>query len=193
MIRGSKIRAFIDEEASTTLLWVSAIVTFVMSKAIQTQWLDKSYAESGYPVPFYVGQTTFDATETKAHYQVMIENGTLDIFWQTQIIDFVYIAATFCCTFLAMAAIYRMLAFNPGLQKFSWTMVLLMPWNAGLDVLENAVSFVMLRNPTDFANWLIVPYSGFAVAKFAIYAIGYLWIVTALLMKLSHVVRVKRA
>ena len=72
-------------------------------------------------------------------------------------------------------------------------MVLLMPWNAGLDVLENAVSFVMLSGPTDFANWLIVPYSSFAVAKFAIYAIGYLWIVTALLIKLSHFVGVKRA
>ena len=51
----------------------------------------------------------------------------------------------------------------------------------------------MLSGPTDFANWLIVPYSSFAVAKFAIYAIGYLWIVTALLIKLSHFVGVKRA
>ena len=92
-----------------------------------------------------------------------------------------------------MAAIYRMLAFSPKLQEFSWIMVLLMPWNAGMDVLENAVSFVMLSNPTGFADWLVVPYSSFAVAKFAICAIGYLWIITALLLQLAHVVGSRRS
>ena len=71
-------------------------------------------------------------------------------------------------------------------------MVLLMPWNAGLDVLENLVSFVMLNDPTDFVDWLIVPYSSFAAAKFGIYAIGYLWIIAALLMKLNHAVGIRR-
>jgi len=62
-----------------------------------------------------------------------------------------------------------------------------------MDVLENLVSFVMLSNPTGFADWLVVPYSSFAVAKFAFYLIGYIWIVAALLIKVTHSIRAKRS
>ncbi len=184
-----KFKTNLDEKFSAPMLWALSIVSFVISKLIQTQWLDKSYAESRFPVPFYEGQTTFDALETKAHFQVLLDHETLDIFWRTQFIDFAYIIATFVFTVAVMAAIYKMLAFNASLQRFAWLMLLLMPFNVIMDVLENLVSFVMLTNPTGFADWLIFPYSSFAVAKFAFYFIGYIWIVVALLIKLTHSIR----
>jgi hypothetical protein len=184
-----KVRSILDKGPSALVLWALSVVTFVISKVIQTQWLDKSYVESRFPVPFYEGQTTFDASETKAHFQVLLDQGTLDIFWRTQLIDFIYIFSTFVFTVIVMAAIYKMLAFSTSLQKFSWLMLLLMPLNAIMDVLENLVSFVMLAEPTGFADWLIVPYSSFAVAKFAFYLTGYIWIAVAVLIKLTHSIK----
>ncbi len=188
----ARMRTFIDEELSLSLLWITSIVTFIVSKIIQIQLLDKSYSDSKFPVPFYEGQTTFDAIETKAHFQVLIENNTLDVFWRTQLIDFVYILATFLFTIFAIVSVYKMLAFSIKLQRISWHMIFLMPLNAILDVFENLVSFIMLSNPTDFANWLIIPYSSFAVAKFTFYLIGYLWIIAALFIKLFYVKNMKK-
>ena len=188
-----RFKSALDKKSSALRLWALSIVVFVISKLIQTQWLDKSYADSEFPVPFYEGQTTFDALETKRHFQVLLDHGTLDMFWQTQLIDFVYIFATFVFTVLVMAAIYKMLAYSTSLQRFSWLMLLLMPLNAIMDVLENLVSFAMLANPTGFADWLVIPYSSFAVAKFALYLIGYIWIVVAVLIKLTHSMRGRRS
>lgn len=181
------LKGFVDHKLSTVTLWLSAITTFILSKVIQIFWLDKSYIASKYPVPFYEGQTTFDAAITKSHYQVLIDEGTLGVFWQTQFIDFIYLMMTFIFTFLVMAAIYKMFSYgklneSDKLQKFSWFMALTMPLNAVMDMFENLTSFIMLSNPLGFADWLIYPYSSFAVAKFAFYGIGYLWIILAILI-----------
>lgn len=85
------VRWMIEEKMPLGALWGLAIVSFVISKWIQIGWLDKSYVASKFPVPFYQGQTTFDAAVTKAHYQVLMDEGTLGVFWQTQFIDFAYI------------------------------------------------------------------------------------------------------
>ena len=76
---------------------------------------------------------------------MLLDNNTLDLFWQTQLIDFVHILATFVFTFVVTAVVYKTLEFSPSLQNFAWLMVLLMPLNAVMDALENLVSFVMLR------------------------------------------------
>jgi hypothetical protein len=39
-------------------------------------------------------------------------------------------------------------------------------------MIENGWSFVMLVNPTDFADWLALPYSAFAVMKFFFITVG---------------------
>jgi len=186
----NQLKSIIDNKMSLYKLWLSAIATFILSKVIQIFWLDKSYIESKYPVPFFEGQTTFDAAITKSHYQVMLNEGTLDIFWQTQFIDFAYLLVTFVSTFLIMAAIYKM--FSAGhsntqkkLQTFAWFMALTMPLNAVMDMFENLISFIMLSNPLHFADWLIYPYSSFAVSKFAFYGIGYLWIILSLLIAIT--------
>lgn len=173
------VKRIIEGRVSLGALWGLAIASFVISKWIQIEWLDKSYVASKFPVPFYKGQTTFDAAVTKAHYQVLVDEGTLSIFRQTQFIDFAYILATFLFTFLIMAAIYKNLHHSPKLQKFSWAMVLIMPLNCVMDIFENLISFIILMNPADFPDWLIIPYSSFATVKFALYGVGYIWIIIA--------------
>jgi len=55
--------------------------------------LDASYAASGHPVDYATGQLAFDARIIEGYYAHMIETGSLQIYWQTQFIDFGFIAA----------------------------------------------------------------------------------------------------
>ena len=80
--------------------WLMALIGLVVARLVQALWLDPSYVASQYPVPFYVGQMTFDAVELKSYYQVMLDKGTMPVYWLTQCIDFVFIA----CTYLAFFA-----------------------------------------------------------------------------------------
>jgi hypothetical protein len=56
------------------------------------------------------------------------------------------------------------------------------PLAAVADLAENLVSFVMLLQPQDFADFLVYPYSSFAVIKFALFALTYLWAAVAILL-----------
>lgn len=176
------LRHIIDEHTRAGWLWAAALVSFIISKWIQLEWLDKSYVASKFPVPFYVGQTTFNAQETKSHYQFMLDQGTLGIYYQTQLIDFAFIAASFVFTLMVMAAIYKSFKKTSSLRKFAWWMLVIMPFAAVMDALENGVSFFMLANPTGFPDWLILPYSSFAALKFILFATGYLWIIIAIIL-----------
>ena len=42
---------------------------------------------------------------------MLLDNNTLDLFWQSQLIDFVHILATFVFTFVVTAVVYKTLEF----------------------------------------------------------------------------------
>lgn len=141
--------------------------------------LDRSYAASKHPVDYATGQTTFDAERIKGFYEVMSEAGTLDIYRQTQMIDFGFIAMMalmgICLGGLvARAAREGSLGRRVGLWAGG-----LVVFGALMDVCENLTSFIMLADPQGFAPWLALPYSGFAVVKFAAIATGMLGMICA--------------
>lgn len=163
--------------------WCLAIPLLVIRQLTQN-WLDSLYTLSQFPVPFFVGQTTFNAAELKGYYAVLLELGTFDRYIWVQIADYAFMVTVFISFFALMAAIYRSLPKHQALQTFARAMLVIAPLAAGFDAIENAVSFVMLANPTDFTNWLVYPYSSFAVIKFAIFVISYLWALVALVIML---------
>ncbi len=130
--------------------------------------LDASYAASNHPVDYATGQTTFDGAKIKGFYAHMTEAGTLDIYARTQLIDFAFIAAILLVGVTLGTFVTRFA------QKASWgrraglSVAMLATGGAACDAVENLISLVMLANPTGFPNWLAVPYSGFAVVKFAL-------------------------
>ena len=104
----------------------------------------------------------------------MIETGTLDIYRTTQLIDFGFILAIagmglFVCTLIARAARDGSWGRHAGLIAGLFAIV-----GALSDAIENGWSFIMLANPTDFANWLAIPYSSFASLKFALITLAML-------------------
>jgi len=157
---------------------VGAIALFQGAKA----QLDESYAASKHPVDYMTGQTGFDGQKIKDYYASMADAGTLDVYVKTQIIDFGFIAAMAClglfvCTLFARLS--RDGSIGRRIGVFAGLSVLV---GALCDTIENGISFVMLTNPASFANWLAVPYSGFASVKFALITLGMLGVIISLVL-----------
>lgn len=168
--------------------WFAAIVLMVVSKLTQIMWLDPLYVLSEFPVNFFVGQTTFNAQELKSYYAVLIERGTLNNYFWVQIADYLFMLTVFVAHVALMVACYRSLPARPFLKKFAWVMVFIAPMAAGFDALENLVSFFLLANPQDFADWLVYPYSSFAAIKFVIFGLTYCWALIAIAISILSAV-----
>ena len=165
--------------------WLLAITGLVIARLVQMFWLDPAYAQSQYPVPFFVGQTTFNAAELKGYYQVMLDKGTLPLYWLTQCIDFVFIACTYWAFFALTQSIYhsikRVLPKALHLQAVAKACCFIAPLAAIADAAENLVSFIMLLQPVTFLDFWVYPYSSLAVIKFAIFALTYIWAAISIL------------
>ena len=159
--------------------WLLAVVGLISARLVQVFWLDPAYVQSQFPVPFYIGQTTFNAIELKSYYQVMLDKGTLSLYWQTQWIDFVFIVCTYWAFFALTQSIHHSIK-RAQPRARSWQAVAraacyIAPIAAVADMLENLISFIMLLQPKGFWDIWVYPYSSFAVVKFCIFALTYLW------------------
>lgn len=149
------------------------------------QWvkghLDASYAAAKHPVDYFTGQTTFSGPAVKGYYAQMLETGTLDVYWTTQVIDYGFIFAIICIgTFVAtlFARISRKESVGRRIGLLGGASLCL---GAICDAIENAWSFLMLANPTDFPDWLALPYSAFASVKFGFITLGMALVLISLL------------
>ncbi len=163
--------------------WGIAILLVIIRQATQV-WLDGLYVDSQFPVPFYIGQTTFNAEELKGYYAVLLAKGTLGKYFWVQMADYVFMVTVFISFFALMTAVYRSLPEIKWLKSIAWAMIFIAPTAALFDAAENLVSFFFIANPTNFADWLVHPYSTFAVIKFAIFILAYLWAIAGLLISL---------
>lgn len=184
----NKITQVILSRFNVFAWWGLAVLAWAISRTAQV-WLDGFYARSQFPVPFYTGQTTFDAVELKGYYAHMIEQGTLDIYVQTQWIDYVFMVTSLVFLVVLAGAALRTLpkALHGGrLFRFAKAMVYIVALAPVFDAMENLVSFVMLADPQGFSDWLVYPYSSFAVAKFTVFAIGYVWALGSLVIAAGY-------
>lgn len=165
-------------------VWAHAAVTvasfagFQKAKAV----LDASYSASRHPVDYATGQTTFDATRIKEFYAYMQTEGTLDIYYQTQLIDFAFLTLLGLTGLLLGTLVSRAARDSSWARRAGLVAAALFVTGAGMDAFENLTSFVMLNDPSGFADWLALPYSSFAVAKFALITGGMAAIVTSLVL-----------
>lgn len=149
------------------------------------QWikgrLDASYAASGHPVDYVTGQTTFSGQTLKGYYAHMQDAGTLDVYRTTQIIDYGFIVTMACMAIFVCTLVARLGRENSWARRLGVLAGGAVLLGAVCDAIENGWSFVMLANPTGFADWLALPYSGFASVKFALITIGLALLCTSLL------------
>jgi hypothetical protein len=158
--------------ARLPLLLVALAVGFVAQRVSQTI-LDNFYARSGYPVPYYEGQLSFSAEKLEGWYTAMQRNGTLGVYWQTQFVDFGFIAATALLFTAALLLVARAFPADGKARKVAVALVLLGPVAPLFDVVENLISFVLLADPASVNQPLALLYSSAAALKFAGFAAVY--------------------
>lgn len=147
--------------------------------------LDTSYAASWHPVDYVTGQTGFSAEMAKSYYAQMQAAGTLDIYVTTQMIDYGFILAMFCLGVFVYTLIARAGRVGSWGRHLCVLAAVAVMAGAICDAIENAWSFVMLADPADFADWLAIVYSSFAVAKFALFGSAMLLVMVSLLLSLT--------
>lgn len=128
--------------------------------------LDASYSASGFPVDYATGQLAFDGNLLKGYYAHMISKRTLGVYWQTQFIDFGFIAAVFCLGLFVATGVARLSAPGSWGRRVGLLSAQAAMAGALFDACENLVSFIMLANPADFQNGIALVYSTFAASKF---------------------------
>ena len=163
----------LNQQPATRWLAVGTFVAFVFN-TIATQILNASYAKSLFPVPYFEAQLSFDAAKLKGWYAYLVDHGTLNAYVQTQNIDFIFIASVLMLHVLALLLISRLFVEGSLLRRWMVVAAMLSALAPLFDALENAVSFVMLANPTGFADGWAMVYSTFAAAKFAMFTFAYL-------------------
>lgn len=150
--------------------------------------LNQLYAASGHPVDYATGQLSFSGEQVKGWYAEMQAGGTLDVYWFTQLFDFVFILAVLAMGGLAATFLARINGSRWGSGSALWASAALV-LGATFDAVENLISFVMLANPQGFPNWLAVPYSTMAAIKFMLIGAGVALLVFSMICWVLHVVR----
>lgn len=130
--------------------------------------LDASYAASGHPVDYATGQLAFDAEKIEGYYRVMQAAGTLDVYWRTQMIDFGFIAAVMVLALLLGTLVARLGGAGSWGRRLGVWAALAGMAGAGMDAVENLLSFAMLAQPQAISQALAMTYSSAAAVKFAL-------------------------
>lgn len=175
----------LQERPSTTLLWMVSSVALVLNLAASS-WLNASHTASQFPVPYHVAQLSFDAQQLRGWYAFLIERGTLDRYWQTQYIDFAFIATVLVLHVSVLLLASRL--FAPGSSGRRWMVgaAVLSAVAPMADAVENLVSFLMLADAAGFPDVLAWIYSSLAAVKFAFFTFAYLALSAGLLAALWH-------
>lgn len=146
-----------------------------------TELLNVSYAASGFPVPYWQGQLSFDHVKLKAWYGHLIAKGTLGEYVATQNIDFVFILSVLLLHTSALLSISRFLPAQSKPRLFMVWASLLAIVAPLADVIENGVSYIMLADPAHFEPSLALVYSSFATIKFGMFTFAYIAAICGLL------------
>lgn len=169
-----KLRQKIDNKLKTWQWWLLACASWALFQKAMG-WMEGIYIESLFPVSVMKGQTAFDGNLIKSYYAVLLENETMDKYLYVQLMDYGFMLTMFAAMASMTIATYRSLPEQRHIKNIAWAIVLIAPLAPLFDALENFVSFFMIANPENFANWLAYPYSSFAVIKFSLSGLGFVW------------------
>lgn len=135
--------------------------------------LTASYIASQFPVPYYVAQLSFNPDQLKIWYATLQQLGTFDVYLQTQHIDSLFILSVLILHCLALVLVSRLFPAGSKGRKIMVACALISAIAPISDQLENVVSYIMLANPSNFADNLAYIYSSFAATKFAFFVFAY--------------------
>jgi hypothetical protein len=175
-------------QSPTTLTLIALTSAAFIFNLWASNILTASYVASKFPVPYFVAQLSFNPEQLKTWYGVLIEQGMLDNYLQTQHIDSLFILSTLLLHCFALVLISRLFVMNSKGRKLMVICALISAIAPISDQLENLVAYIMLANPTDFLNGLAYIYSSFAAIKFAFFVFAYVTAPIGLVAGLINVI-----
>jgi hypothetical protein len=169
--------------------WSLMALTAVFLNFWATYELNAAYAASGFPVPYWQAQLSFDHLKLKDWYATLIEQGSLGLYLHAQYVDFLFIASVFVMHAAVLVVIARLHPIASKSREVMLWAALLSTFAPLFDALENLVSFVMLADPLAFQPALALVYSSLAAGKFAMFTFAYLAAPIGLLWAMYLVLR----
>lgn len=157
---------------------IKYLLIFLPFVFLFNQWSSKEllvwYGKSLYPVPYFEGQLSFSAERLMNYYNYMLERDSLNIYFQTQLFDFVFIVSTMLLFGSLGLLFYKLYSKITFLRRFSFVVLIMGLLAPFFDILENLISFYFISNPENIPNVLAVIYSTFAAIKFGLFSTTYL-------------------
>lgn len=138
-----------------------------------TKILNAAYLASGFPVPYWQAQLSFDDQKIKTWYELLHRNQSVDLYIRAQLIDFVFIASVLVLHITALLALSRAFSAESRARHALIWAALLSAIAPLADGIENGISFTMLANPADFMPLLAIVYSSAAAIKFGMFVFAY--------------------
>lgn len=167
-------KAFSRLQSHFSLLqWSLVALAAVFLNLWATHELNAAYAASGFPVPYWQAQLSFDHLKLKGWYAALVEQGNLELYLHAQYVDFLFIASVLLLHAAVLIVVARL---HPVASRSRQLMLWAALLSAGaplFDALENLVSFVMLADPVAFQPALALVYSSLALGKFAMFTFAY--------------------
>ena len=173
------------EQTSWQGLWL-ALIASLLTLAGGLAWATRLYAQSGFSPRLIEGQLAFDAAMTRSWYGALIEQGTLDIYWRTQWVDFIFIAGLLATLFILHLIIAKARRNEPDWQRLALWLAVLGPAIATADIWENLLTLMMLSAPTSFPVWLATLASILSAVKWGWAVIGTSLVVVQLIALVWH-------
>ena len=161
------------QAAFSTLQWAAMSVVSIVLNLWSTVVLNTAYAASGFPVPYWEAQLSFDHLKLKGWYQALIEKDSVGLYLHAQYVDFLFIASVLLLHVAVLVLVSRMLPNASRARSLMLWAALLSSLAPILDAIENLVSFVMLSQPLSFEPALALIYSALAAGKFAMFTFAY--------------------
>lgn len=168
------------EKLSKAQLLIGSLIS-IASYFSTSYILEGLYYKSRFSVSYFEAQTSFNSSKLKEWYQELLDFGTMNIYFQTQYFDFVFIATVIIMGFFVWMLFGSQLSKDSWLFKKRYYLSIFLPLAGLFDILENIVSFFMLANPLSFNDNLVYAYSGFASLKFLCWSVALLILVFLLI------------
>lgn len=179
-----RLRRMSDDTPWRTL-WI-ALAAAVAALAGGLTWATSLYVKSGFAPRLIEGQLAFDAERTRGWYAALVERGTLDIYRQTQWVDFIFIAGLLATLFVLHLLIAKARRDAPAWQGLALWLAILGPAIATADIWENLVTLTMLGAPTAFPASLALLASTLSAVKWSWSVIGTSMVVVQLVALAWH-------
>lgn len=157
----------------STFQWAAIAVFGLVFNLWATNALNSAYAASGFPVPYWEAQLSFDQLKLKGWYQDLLAHGGLAPYLHAQYVDFLFIASVLVLHVSVLVLVSRVHPVSSRGRKLLLLAAALSALAPVFDALENLVSFVMLAQPLTFAPSLAMLYSSLASGKFVVFTFAY--------------------